>query len=113
MLKRILGIIGWIGTGVIFAAVAVRFVHPAWERYSYWMAWAGLACIVVYAVGQWREFARFFSGRQARLGTAAVASVLVVAGIIGAVNYLASRENKRWDLTAAREYTLSEQTQKE
>ena len=112
MLKRILGIIGWIGTGVIFAAVAVRFVHPAWERYSYWMAWAGLACIVVYAVGQWREFARFFSGRQARLGTAAVASVLVVAGIIGAVNYLASRENKRWDLTAAREYTLSEQTQK-
>ena len=39
MLKRILGIIGWIGTGVIFAAVAVRFVHPAWERYSYWMAW--------------------------------------------------------------------------
>jgi ABC-type uncharacterized transport system involved in gliding motility auxiliary subunit len=112
MLKRILGVIGWMGTGVIFAAVAVRFVHPAWERYSYWMAWAGLACIIVYAAGQWREMGHFFSKRQARLGTAAVASILVVVGIIGAINYLASRENKRWDLTAAREYTLSDQTRK-
>ncbi len=112
MLKRILGIIGWIGTGVVFAAVAVRFVHPAWERYSYWMAWAGLACILVYALGQWREVARFFGGRQARLGTIAVTSSLVVLGILIAINYLGARENKRWDLTTSKSFTLSDQTQK-
>ncbi len=112
MLKRILGIVGWIGTGVVFAAVAVRFLHPAWERYSYWMAWAGLACILVYALGQWREVARFFAGRQARLGTIAVASSLVVLGILIAINYLGARENKRWDFTASKSFTLSDQTQK-
>ncbi len=112
MLKRIVGIIGWVGTGVVFAAVAVRFLHPAWERYAYWMAWAGLVCILLYIIGQWREIARFFGRRQARLGTAAVASTLVVLGILVAINYLAARENKRWDLTSSRQFTLSDQTQK-
>ena len=112
MLKRILGVIGWIGTGVVFAAVAVRFLHPAWERYSYWMAWAGLAFILVYALGQWRQIAHVFSRRQARLGTLTIVSTLIVVGILAAINYISSRENKRWDLTAAREYSLSDQTQK-
>ncbi len=112
MFKRIVGTIGWIGTGVVFAAVAVRFLHPAWERYAYWMAWAGLACIVVYAIGQWREIAQAFAKRQTRLGTAALASTLIVLGILVAINYLASRENKRWDLTTSHEYSLSDQTQK-
>jgi ABC-type uncharacterized transport system involved in gliding motility auxiliary subunit len=112
MLKRILGIIGWIGTAVVFAAVAMRFLRPAWERQSYWMAWAGLVCILLYVVGQWREIAQFFRRRQARLGTAAALSVLIVLGILVAINYLAAQENKRWDLTAAKEYSLSDQTQK-
>ena len=112
MLTRILGIIGWIGTGVVFAAVAVRFLHPVWERYAYWMAWGGLGLILAYSIGQWREIARFFGRRQARLGTAAITSVLIVLGILVAVNYLASRENKRWDVTSSRQFTLSDQTQK-
>ncbi len=112
MLKRILGIVGWIGTGVVFAAVAVRFLHPAWERYSYWLAWAGLACILLYALGQWRDVVHFFGGRQARLGTIAISSSLVVLGILIAVNYLGNRENKRWDLTTSKSFTLSDQTQK-
>jgi ABC-type uncharacterized transport system involved in gliding motility auxiliary subunit len=110
MLKRITGIIGWIGTGIIFAAFALRFVRPEWERP--WMPWAGLVCILLYVLGQWREIAQFFRGRQARFGTAAVLSVLAVLGILAGVNYLGSRESKRWDLTAGGVYTLSEQTQK-
>src|SRR5512135_810688 len=112
MLKRIVGLIGWSGTAVLFAAVAVRFLHPAWERAAYWMAWAGLVCIVLYGVGQLREIGQFLKGRQGRLGTAAVLSTLVAIGILVAVNYLAARENKRWDLTTSKVYTLSEQTQK-
>jgi ABC-type uncharacterized transport system involved in gliding motility auxiliary subunit len=112
MLKRIVGIIGWIGTALVFVALAVRFVHPAWERAWYFMAWAGLVAILVYAVGQWREMTAFLRGRHGRLGTAAVLSTLIVLGILVAVNYLAARENKRWDLTTSKVYTLSEQTQK-
>jgi len=118
MLKRIAGIVGWIGTAVVFVAAGVRLLQflgalkPGWERQTYWMALAGLVLIAVYALAQWRDVARFFAGRQARLGTIAITSSLVVLGIIVAVNYLGARENKRWDLTASKSYTLSDQTRK-
>ena len=33
-------------------------------------------------------------------------------GILAAINYLGVRHNKRWDLTAAKQFTLSDQTRK-
>src|SRR5205823_153009 len=49
---------------------------------------------------------------QARFGTLAIASVLVVLAILVAINYLGTRYNKRWDLTAAKQFSLSDQTRK-
>jgi ABC-type uncharacterized transport system involved in gliding motility auxiliary subunit len=37
-------------------------------------------------------------------------SVLVVLGILVAINYIGSRQNKRWDLTANKQFSLSDQT---
>src|SRR3954470_1793384 len=101
MLQRILGIVGWIGTALVFGAVAVRFVRPEWDQYAIYAAWAGLACVVLYTLGQWREIVEYFRRRQARYGALATVSVLVALGIVVAVNYLSTRENKRWDLTAS------------
>jgi ABC-type uncharacterized transport system involved in gliding motility auxiliary subunit len=109
MLKRILGLLGWLGVVLVFSAVALRFTRPdlGWHQP---LAMAGLVCTLLYVLSQWREVVRSFSGREARYGTLAAASILVVLGILVALNYLASRHNKRWDLTAARQFTLSEQT---
>ena len=63
-------------------------------------------------LSQWREIARSFSGREAKYGTVAIVSSVVVLAILIAVNYLGVRHNKRWDLTAAKQFTLSEQTRK-
>jgi ABC-type uncharacterized transport system involved in gliding motility auxiliary subunit len=112
MLKRILGIVGWLGTALVLVAVAIRFLRPVWDVYAYWLAWAGLVAILLYTLGQWREIGGYFARRQARLGVVAIAGILAVIGILTAINYIASRENKRWDLTAKGQYTLSEQTQK-
>jgi ABC-type uncharacterized transport system involved in gliding motility auxiliary subunit len=110
MLQRILGIVGWLGTTLVFAAVAIRFVRPEWDQYAVWGAWAGLACVVAYTLGQWREIVGFFRRRQARYGAMATVSVLVALAIVVAVNYLSSRQNRRWDLTANQQYSLSEQS---
>ncbi|OFW15241.1 MAG: hypothetical protein A3H29_10325 [Acidobacteria bacterium RIFCSPLOWO2_02_FULL_67_21] len=110
MLHRILGIVGWIGTALVFGAVAIRFIRPEWDQYGTWAAWAGLALVVLYTLGQWREILGFFKHRQARYGALATTGVLVALGIVVAVNYLAARENRRWDLTANRQNSLSEQT---
>src|SRR6476659_4571675 len=112
MLKRVLGLLGWLGVALVFAAVAIRFARPEWQQSFRTLALAGLACTLLYILSQWREVARSFSGRQARLGSLAAASVGVVLAILFAINYLASRHNKRWDLTAAKQFSLSDQTKK-
>ncbi len=112
MLKRILGLLGWLGVALVFAAVAIRFTRPEWQQWYNGLALAGLACTLLYILSQWREIARSFSGRQARLGSLAAGSVVIVLGILFAINYLSSRHNKRWDLTAAKQFSLSDQTKK-
>jgi len=111
MLKRILGLLGWLGVALVFAAVAIRFLKPEWQWYTN-LALGGLVCTLLYMMSQWREVARSFSGREAKFGTVAVVSAIVVLGILVAINYLGVRHNKRWDMTAAKQFTLSDQTRK-
>ena len=112
MLKRILGLLGWLGVALVFAAVAIKFSKPEWQQYYYGLAIAGLVCTLLYILSQWREVGQAFAGRQARFGTLAIVSVLVVLAILVAINYLGTRHNKRWDLTAAKQFSLSDQTRK-
>ena len=51
-----------------------------------------------------------FSRRQARYGTLAGVSILVVLGILVAINYIGAQQNKRWDLTANKQFSLSDQS---
>lgn len=110
MLKRILGLLGWLGVALVLAAVAIRFLRPELQQWYSNLAIAGLVCTLLYLLSQWREIVRAFAGREARFGTIAIASAVAVLAILVAINYLASLHNKRWDLTAARQFTLSDQT---
>jgi len=110
MVNRILSAVGWLGMALVLAALAIRFGLPAKEQYAYYLAWGGLVCVLAYTLGQWREIAVMFSGRHARYGTLAGVSVLVVLGILFAINYIGSKQNKRWDLTANKQFSLSDQT---
>ena len=111
-MQQILSILGWVGTALVFGAVGVRFTRPEWDQYATWAAWAGLVLVVLYTLGQWREIAAYFRRRQARYGAIATVGVLVALAIVVALNYLGNRNNRRWDFTAARQNSLSEQTVK-
>jgi ABC-type uncharacterized transport system involved in gliding motility auxiliary subunit len=111
-MQRIFSIIGWIGTAIVFGAVGVRFARPEWDQYGTQAAYVGLALVVLYTLSQWREILGYFRRRQARYGAVATVGVVVALAVVVAVNYLASRQNKRWDLTASRQNSLSEQTVK-
>ncbi|HWT45368.1 MAG TPA: GldG family protein, partial [Vicinamibacterales bacterium] len=112
MLKRILGLLGWLGVVLVLAAVAIRFSKPEWQPYYSGLAIAGLVCTLLYMLSQWREIGQAFAGRQARFGTLAIISTLVVLAMLVAINYLGTRHDKRWDLTAAKQFSLSDQTRK-
>jgi ABC-type uncharacterized transport system involved in gliding motility auxiliary subunit len=113
MLKRILGLLGWLGVALVFAALAAKNLPTdRFLAYVNPLAIAGLVCTLLYILSQWREIGQAFAGRQARFGTLAAASVVVVLAILVAINYLSSRHNHRWDLTAAKQFELSDQTKK-
>lgn len=111
-MKKALSILSYVGMLLVFGALAIRMFKPDWDRYAIYMSWTGLALVVLYTLGQWREIVAYFQRRNARYGAIASVSVLVVLGILIAVNYVSFRQNKRWDLTANRQYSLSEQTVK-
>jgi ABC-type uncharacterized transport system involved in gliding motility auxiliary subunit len=116
-MNRILNIVGWLGMGLVLLALAIRIASRAGinaiaarEQYAFYLALAGLVCVLAYALSQWREIAKLFAHRQARYGTLAGVSIVVVLAILTAINYIGARQNKRWDLTANKQFSLSDQT---
>ena len=112
MLNRLFGALIWFGSILVFTAVAVWFVRPDLEQLRRVLAFAGLASLALYGAGQWRQVARSFERRQTRYGTLAGTGIVLVLAIIVALNYVLARQNTRWDLTAARQYSLSDQTRR-
>jgi ABC-type uncharacterized transport system involved in gliding motility auxiliary subunit len=111
-MTRFTNVLGWIGTALVVAAVAIRFIRP--EQQSLWqrLALAGLVVVLVYLATQWREFATMWSRRGTRAGALTSASVLLLLAILVGINYVASRQHKRWDLTEGGQFTLSDQSRK-
>jgi ABC-type uncharacterized transport system involved in gliding motility auxiliary subunit len=112
MLTRIIGLIGWVGTALVFAGVVVRFARPEMQELARNLLWGGLGCLLIYVLGQWRDVVRAFARRQIRYGALATASVLIVLGILVGINFISERQNKRWDLTANQQFTVSDQTRR-
>jgi ABC-type uncharacterized transport system involved in gliding motility auxiliary subunit len=117
MIKSILNILSYVGMALVFGAVAVRLyvrlggaVAPTLEQNATYAAWAGLALVILYTLGQWREIAAYFQRRNARYGAIAGLSVVIAIAALIAANWVSNRQNKRWDLTANKQYTLSDQT---
>ena len=111
-MKRVLNVIGWVGTALVLVAVALIVLRLEGAQYARYLALAGLVCVLLYPIVQWREIAAQFGRRQSRYAAVAGTSVLVLLAILIAVNYLSNRRNKRWDLTANSVNSLSEQSLK-
>jgi ABC-type uncharacterized transport system involved in gliding motility auxiliary subunit len=111
--KRIVGVLGWLGVALVVVAVALKFVSSfpdEWRLWSPTFALAGLIVTALYALSQWRDIARSFQGRNVRYGSVALGSVVMILAILGAVNWIGARQNKRWDLSAAGQFSMSDQT---
>ena len=112
VLKRLLDFLAPLGFVVIVGALA-------WQRLGKtlpgglrpWLA-GGAALVVLHLVLRWEDVARGLGRRQMKYGTNTAVLTLVVLGILGAVNYLVVRHPARFDLTANKRYSLSDQTRK-
>jgi ABC-type uncharacterized transport system involved in gliding motility auxiliary subunit len=112
MLRRALNILGWAGIVLVASSLGVLYFRPDQVALRQGLAIGGLVCVLLYTLSEWREIVAVFSRRQARYGAFSVLSALFVLGILVGVNYVAGRQNWRWDLTAARQFSLSDQTRR-
>jgi ABC-type uncharacterized transport system involved in gliding motility auxiliary subunit len=111
-MTRFVNILGWIGTALVVAAVATRFIRPELQHVWQRLAIAGLVVVLLYLATQWREFVGLWSRRGTRAGALTSASVVLLLAILVGVNYVATRQHKRWDLTEGGQFTLSDQSRK-
>jgi ABC-type uncharacterized transport system involved in gliding motility auxiliary subunit len=107
--KRFLGLLGWVGVILVVAALGLRLLRPDLGLHQK-LAWAGLAVTLLYTITQWRDIARSFGARGMKYGSVTVGSILLVLAILVGLNWISSRQNKRWDLTANKQFSLSDQT---
>ena len=112
MVANLLHWSGWAGVGLVVAAVVTRFAAPEQQGLSWWLSVAGIVLLAAHTAGQWRQIATFARRRQTRYGAVATSGIVLALGIVVAVNYILSRQNVRWDLTAGGQYSLSDQTRR-
>jgi ABC-type uncharacterized transport system involved in gliding motility auxiliary subunit len=108
--KRLVGLLGWLGVVLVLAAVALRFIRPELQAWVQRLAMAGLVVVGLYALSQWRDIARSFQGRNVRYGSLAAGSIVLFLAILVGINWIGNRQNKRWDLTEGGQFSLSDQT---
>jgi len=119
-MTRFFNALAWLGTATVFVAAAVRIlgwaevmpVSARLDQYATYASWVGLALVILYSLTQWRQVLEWFGGRNARYGTMAGVSVIVAGAILVFVNMVSVRQNKRWDLSANQQFSLSDQTNK-
>lgn len=110
MSEKLSGLLGWIGIALVVGALIVRFTMPAQQEVWWWSSVAGIVVIGLYALTQWRDIVGSLNRRQTRYGALATSSVVLALGILVAINFVLLRQNRRWDLTAGGQYSLSAQT---
>jgi ABC-type uncharacterized transport system involved in gliding motility auxiliary subunit len=111
-MKRIVDFLAPLGLIVVVAAVA-------WSRSGRTLPGglnpyliAGAVLILAHLLLRLEDLVAAIGRRQMKYGANTFVVVLVVLGILGALNYLAARHAKRFDLTKGERYSLSDQTKK-
>ncbi len=109
-LSRWSGTLAYAGLAVMAAGLVAGLFAAKYR----WIPTVGLALgavlLLAAALGRPAEVRRALTGRQARYGSNALAMSLIVLAILALVNFLANRHHARWDLTSAKQYSLSGQT---
>ena len=102
--------VGALGLAALISGLLGYYLRSAWSPFEYVALAAGGACLLAFAVLNFREIAEALTQRGALQTGNAVLMALLVLAILVLVNFLAHKHSKRFDTTAARQFSLSDQT---
>ena len=100
------------GTALLIAGFVRYSVQEMVTTPTKWILIAGGVLLGAGVAGNFREVVAHFGSRSGKLGTNTAVLTLAVVAILAVLNFLGYRHPKRFDWTAEKLYTLSDQTQK-
>jgi ABC-type uncharacterized transport system involved in gliding motility auxiliary subunit len=104
-------LVGWAGVVVTLLGYVTQLVTTR-PKLSWGLIIAGLVLAVAGLAGNFGELRESFSRRSTRLGANSAAVTLAVVAILGFLNFLGYRYHKRFDVTAEKLFSISDQTRK-
>lgn len=108
--NRLVPAIGALG-GVLGAAGLVLYsLDPGKLWLVTLLEGVALICLIGFFVAHFETLKAFSARRSTRLGLNSVLMVVLFAGILVIVNFLAARHSKRWDFSETQHFTLAPQT---
>ncbi|MCP3143685.1 GldG family protein [Pyxidicoccus xibeiensis] len=103
-------VLGAFGLLLLLSSPFTLFVTSGSLVASGLKAGVGLLLLGAYFATNYKQFGQFASRKSSFFFASTVLTALVVLGGLVAVNYIAFKKNKRWDLTKEKIYTLAPQT---
>jgi len=103
-------IAGAIGLVTLLGSVYTYFVVIAVPWFAGAQALVGAALIAVYFASNYAQLGQFASSRSSFFMVSAALMTVLVTGALVAVNYIAAKRDKSWDLTNKKIYSLAPQT---
>ena len=101
---------GGVGLILILIALGSYYISATLDWFETALMIVGLGAVLFFVVTNLDEIRDLLFRRSTKYTANAVISAIVVLGILGLVNFIASEHNWRLDTTAAKQFSLSDQT---
>jgi ABC-type uncharacterized transport system involved in gliding motility auxiliary subunit len=110
--RTLLNVFGAVSVVVILFSVAIYFTVESLLTYASVGLLGGMVCLLIYIAVSFERLSSFFSRQSTKYGLNMLATIIVLLAIIGIVEVIGARNNKRFDLTKEKSLTLSPLTKK-
>ncbi len=111
-MKKYSAMAGTLGLIAAGAGLLIYYVQAVWQWQNIVPLALGGALLLFYLVFNLKEVLAFITSRGALQTANAVVMCALVLGLLGFANYLGSKHVWRQDVTAAKQFSLSDQTKK-
>jgi ABC-type uncharacterized transport system involved in gliding motility auxiliary subunit len=109
-MKKYLQKLDTLGLLLLVIAVIWYSVTNLWGKWNLGLAIAGGALVIVGVAANYRQILASLGKRSTKYASNYVISLILVIGLVSALNYLGQRHTKRFDMTGSGQYTLAPQT---
>jgi ABC-type uncharacterized transport system involved in gliding motility auxiliary subunit len=111
-MKKYGSMAGTLGLIFVAAGLLLHYVRSVWQWQEILPLAIGGALLLFYLAFNFKEVLAFITSRGALQTANAFVMCVLVLGLLGFVNYLAGKHTWRKDTTAAKQFSLSDQTKK-